>query len=95
MWLSYIQRVFFVKESGPRKNYISNDYTYYEQFDLWTYGGATYTKEAIARVERSVGFLAKQSTPVTIMDCHPEIDTSPFLGLEDYRTFQMLLGMMQ
>ena len=31
--------------------------------------------------------------PVT--DCHPELDTSSLLGLDDHRNYQMLLGMLQ
>ena len=94
-WLKYIQDSFLVKESGPRKYYLGNDYTHRDQYGLWTYGGETYTKEAIARVERIFGCLPKQSTPLPVTDCHPEVDTSPLLGLEDHRKFQMLLGMLQ
>ena len=95
MWLNFIKGAFLVKESGPRKYYLGNDYTYQEKSRLWTYGGATYTKEAITRVERIFGCLPKQSTPLPVTDCHPEVDTSPLLGLEDHRKFQMLLGMLQ
>ena len=31
--------------------------------------------------------------PVT--DCHPELDTSTLLDLDDHRKYQMLLGMLQ
>ena len=68
---------------------------YHETQGLWTYGGQTYTKEAITRVERIFGCLPKQSTPLPVTDCHPEVDTSPLLGLEDHRKYQMLLGMLQ
>ena len=95
MWLNYIQGAFLVKESGPRKYYLSNDYTYQEQYAHWTYGNTAYTKEAIARVERIFECLAKQSTPLPVTDWHPEMDSSLLLGLEDHRTFQMLLGMLQ
>ena len=30
-----------------------------------------------------------------ITDCHPELDTSPLLDLDDHRKYQMLLGMLQ
>ena len=56
-WLKYIQDSFLVKESGPRKYYLGNDYTHRDQYGLWTYGGETYTKEAIACVERIFGCL--------------------------------------
>ena len=94
-WLQYVQDSFLVKESGPRKYYLGNDYSYHDHLGLWTFGGATYTKEAIARVERIFGCLAKQSTPLPVTDCHPEVDQSPLLGLDDHRKFQMLLGMLQ
>ena len=94
-WLKYISGAFLVKEHGPRKYYLGNDYAFHEAQGLWTYGGKTYTKEAITRVERIFGCLPKQSTPLPIADCHPEVDTSPLLGLEDHRKYQMLLGMLQ
>ena len=62
MWLKYISSALLVKEHGPRKYYLSNDYVYYETQELWTYGGQTYTKEAITRVERIFECLPKQST---------------------------------
>ena len=84
-----------MKEGGPRKYYLGNDYTHQEQYNLWTYSGETYAKEAVSRVERIFGCLPKQSTPLPVTDCHPEMDTSPLLGLEDHRKFQMLIGMLQ
>ena len=34
-------------------------------------------------------------TPLSVNDCHPEMDTSPLLDLKDHRIFQILLGMLQ
>ena len=48
-----------VKEHGPRSYYLGNDYTYHDGEDMWTYGCKTYSKEAIDRVERLYGCLAK------------------------------------
>jgi len=62
---------------------------------MWTYGCQTYTKEAVERVERMFRCLAKEGTPLPVKDCHPEMDTSPLLRLDDHRKFQMLLGMLQ
>ena len=28
-------------------------------------------------------------------DCHPEIDDTPLLGIDDHRKFQMLFGILQ
>ena len=95
MWLKYISGAFLVKEHGPRKYYLGNDYAFHEAQGTWTYGGRTYTKDAITRVERIFGCLPKQSTPLPITDCDPEVDTSPLFGLEDHRKYQMLLGMLQ
>ena len=60
MWINYIKGAFLVKESDPRKYYLGSDYTYQEKSHLWTFGGVTYTKEAITRVERIFGYLPKQ-----------------------------------
>ncbi len=94
-WLTKISHNFLVKSHGPRSYYLGNDYTYHEDLDLWTYGGRTYTKDAVDRVEWIYGCLAKVSTPLLVTDCHPELDESPLLGLDDHRKFQMLLGMLQ
>ena len=94
-WIDLIAGAFLIKEHGPRQYYLGNDYTYHEGQDIWTYGCGTYTKEAIDRVERIFGCLPKEGTPLPVKDCHPEMDTSPLLGLADHRKFQMLLGMLQ
>ena len=39
--------------------------------------------------------LLQKITHIPIDDIHPELDDSPLLGLNDYRKFQMLLGMLQ
>ena len=94
-WLQKISHNFLVKSHGPRSYYLGNDYTYHEDLNVWTYGGRTYTKDAIDRVERIYGCLAKVSTPLPVTDCHPELDESPLLELDDHRKYQMLLGMLQ
>lgn len=95
MWIDRIAGAFLIKEHGPHKYYLGNDYTYHEGQDIWTYGSHTYSKEAVARVERVFGCLAKESTPLPVTDCHPELDTSLLLGVDDQRKFQMVLGMLQ
>ena len=95
MWVDRIASMFLVKEHGPRAYYLGNDYTYHDTEDMWTYNCLTYTKEAIDRVERLYGCLPKESTPLPVNDCYPELDTSPLLPLDDHRKFQMLLGMLQ
>ena len=84
-----------MKSHGPRNYYLGCDYKYHDGEDMWTYGGTTYTKEAIDRVERIFGTLSKESTPLPVTELHPELDTSPLLGLDDHRKYQMLLGMLQ
>jgi hypothetical protein len=95
VWVQRIAGAFLIKEHGPRNYYLGNDYRYHDVQDMWTYGCTTYTKNAIEKVERIFGCLAKQSTPLPVKECHPELDESPLLQLEDHRTFQMLLGMLQ
>ena len=62
---------------------------------MWTYGVYTYTKEAVSRVEHIYGCLTSESTPMTVTECHAELDDAPLLGLDDHHKFQMLLGMLQ
>ena len=94
-WVDRIACIFLIKEHGPRNYYLGNDYTHHDGEDMWTYGCQTYATEAVARVERLYGCLPKVSTPLPVEDCHPEMDTSPLLALDDHRKFQMLLGMLQ
>ena len=43
-----------------------------------------------------LGLFLKESTPLPVAsDCHPEMDESPLLELDDHRKFQMLMGMLQ
>ena len=84
-----------IKSHDPHSDYLGNDYTYHDGLDVWTYGADTYTKHAIDHIERLYGCLPKESTALPVKDCHPELDTSPLLGLDDHRKFQMLLGMLQ
>ena len=84
-----------VKSHGPLSYYLGSDYTYHEDLDLWIYGGSTYTKDAISHVERIYGCLAKVSTPLPVTDCHPELDESPLLELDNHRKYQTILGMIQ
>ena len=95
IWIDRIASAFLIKEHGPRKYYLGNDYVYHDECDVWTYGCKTYAKEAIAKVERMFGVLPKESTPLPKEDCHPEMDESPLLDLDGHRKFQMLLGMLQ
>ena len=88
-------RAFLVKEHGPRKYYLGNDYVYHDGQDMWTYSCKTYAKEAVAKIERMFGNLKKEKTPLPREDCHPELDQSPLLDLDGHRKFQMILGMLQ
>ena len=46
-------------------------------------------------MEQIYGCLPKESAPMPVTDCHPELDDTPLLGIDDHRKFQMLLGMLQ
>ena len=95
MWIERIAGAFLIKEHGPRNYYLGNDYTFHDNFNMWTYGSKTYATEAVAKVERIFGTLRKEGTPLPSADCHPEMDTSPLLDLDGHRKFQMVLGMLQ
>ncbi len=87
MWIDRIAGAFLIKEHGPRNYYLGNDYTYHDGEDIWTYNAKTYETEAIAKVERIFGCIAKEKTPMPSSDCHPEMDESALLGLDDHRKF--------
>ena len=92
--LTKISANFLVKSHGLRSYYLGNDYIYHDVEDMCTYGCHTYVKEAIAKVERMFGTLTKESTPMPVDDCHPELDASSLLGLNDICIFQMVLRML-
>ena len=62
---------------------------------MWTYGYQTHTKEALARVEWVHVCFPKESTPMTVTACHPELDATPLLEIDDCRKLQILLGIMK
>ena len=62
---------------------------------MWTYSCSTYITEAVARVERMFGTLAKEKTPLPVEDEHPELNDSSLLNQNDHRKYQMLIGMLQ
>ena len=95
IWVERIAAVFLIKEYGPRSYYLGNNYAYHDGQDMWTYGVQKYAKEVVSRVERIYGCLPKESTSMPVTECDPEMDYTPLLGLDDYRKFQMLLGMLQ
>ena len=100
-WLDLIKGAFLVKESGPRGYYLGNDYHYRDDADLWTYSSQTYALEAIRKIESIFGPLPKRKSALPTESTknkaanHPETDTSPLLGVEKHRHYQMLLGMIQ
>ena len=87
--------MFLVKESGICDYYLSNNYKYHEGRDLWSYGCDSYVDEAVKKVEAEFWCLRQTKTPMPTSDCHPELDNTPLLSLDDHRRFQMLLGMLQ
>ena len=95
LWVDCIASMFLVKEHGQQSYYLGNYYMYHGGEDVWTYGCKTYSKEAIDRVERLYGCLAKEYPPLPVVDYHPEMDDSPLLLLDNHRKFQILLGMLQ
>ena len=95
MWIDCISSIFFIKESGPRFYYLGNDYTYHAEHDMWTYSAKTFATQAVALIECMFGCILKETTPLPVKECHPELDESPLLDLDDHQKFQMLLGMLQ
>ena len=85
MWIDCISSTFFIKEPGPRSYYLGNDYTYHEEHDMWTYSVKTYAIKAVTHVEHIFGCILKEATPLPVKDCHPEMDESPLLDLDDHK----------
>ena len=88
IWIEQIASTFIIKEHGPRSYYRNNDYSYHDGQNMWTYGCQSYTKEEVSRVERIYECLPKESTPLPVIDCHPELNKSPLLCLDNHRKFQ-------
>ena len=95
MWVDRIVSVFLVKEYGPRNYYLGNDYTYHGTQDMWKYGCKNYTTDAVVIIERQFRCFPKVSTPIPVTEYHPELDTSPLLGIDEHRKYHMLLYMLQ
>ena len=38
IWIDKISKKFLVKSHGPWDYYLDNDYTFYDDEDIWTYG---------------------------------------------------------
>ena len=87
-----IQDVYAVKSIGPPEYYLGNDYKM-DKKGRWCIGCKKYLSEAIRRVEAIFGTLNRASHPSETGD-HPEEDNSKFLGDEEHRQFQMLIGML-
>ena len=49
VWIDRIAYVFLIKEQGPRKYYLGNDYTFHYGQDMWIYGFQTYATDAVSR----------------------------------------------
>ena len=79
IWIEHIVSAFIVKEHRPRNYYLGNEYTYHNGQNMWIYGCKTYAKEAVSKVERIYGSLPKESTPLSVTDCHLEMDKSSLL----------------
>lgn len=92
-WMSLIQAQYVVKDIGPPKYYLGNDY--FTGSDGFCYvGSSTYVCEALRRIESKFGVLSKERTPAAPSD-HPEQDTSPLLDADNHTVFQGLIGMAQ
>lgn len=68
--------------------------TYHDTHDMWTYNYKAYDIDDVVRVERLFVCLRKESTHLTVNGCHPKLDKSIVLGLDNYYKFQMLLEML-
>ena len=95
IWSDRIASIFLTKEHGPRSYQLGNDYNYHDGENMWTYGVQAYTNEAVSHVERIYGYLSKNSTPIPVAYCHPELYDTSLLELNDHRKFQILLEILQ
>jgi hypothetical protein len=58
----------------------------------WTISCKNYIKEALHRIERLIGAMRKEKSPVVSGD-HPELDETQLLDNEQHRIYQMMIGM--
>ena len=59
------------------------------------YCGTTYTDEAAVRAEQIYGILPKEITSLPVKKNHPQLNIYRLLGRDEYRKFQIFLGMLQ
>jgi hypothetical protein len=90
-YMKTLQSLYVVRDIGPPKYYLGNDFFSDAEGNKYM-GSSTYVTEAINKVETKVGELTKERSPSPPGD-HPELDSTPPLGPEPHRLFQMLIGM--
>ena len=96
-WVDCIAKAFTLKESGPPKYYLGNDYHFDESRQCWTYGSKTYINECIRKIEADLQpgeNLYKHRTSMP-PGCHPELDESELLDDNGRQRYQQLIGMAQ
>ena len=92
-WMLKIKDCFHVKPASAPNYYLGNNYFCEEKEQLWTYKCNKYLDKAVRHCEATSGTNPYQKTPPPSADCHPELDTSNIMTLEEHRCYQQLLGM--
>ena len=92
-WMSLIESNYSVKDIGPPKYYLGNDYITDSDGSRYI-GSSTYVCEALRKIESRFGVLSKERTPAPPSD-HPEQDTSALCSPDEHKNFQGLIGTAQ
>jgi hypothetical protein len=90
-WMGEIQSCYIIKDIGPPKYYLGNDYFTGKDGDHYV-GSSTYVCKAIKKIKSKFGKLTPEHIPAPPGD-HPEDDLSPLCLADEMKVFQGLLSM--
>ena len=90
-YMKHLQSIYTIKDPSHPEVYLGALYTGSPRED-WTISCKNYIKEALQRIERLMGSMRKEKSPVVSGD-HPEQDDSLLLDNEQHRIYQMMIGM--
>ena len=90
-YMKHLQTIYTIKKPAHPEVYLEALYTGSPGED-WTISCKNYIKEALQRIERLIGSMRKEKSPMVTGD-HPEEDESTLLDNEQHRIYQMMIGM--
>ena len=91
MLVYMITGIFIVTKYGHYNDAIGNGCIYHDRDNKYT--AFSSTLNTVIPMENMYGCIPKEWALLSVQNYYPEIDDSPLHLLNDYQTYQMLLGM--